>query len=263
MGEKSKRSLGDAIKAKIDNARTEAGKVAEAGLDAIKEGGAAAAEVAAKAGKVGIEAIKDGSNAVVAGAVTAKNAIDEKTRESLDKAHQASKKNAVKNLERLRESHPEATPAEILDLLEDDLNSAEEAAEQNTGAFISAAATFIFTAFEIHGEKIESPQAAQKLLDVVVVADHDVTKNVVKFGGAAIGLAAATSKKLGPVGKVATVVAGLGATAGAKFALITSITALAGIKNPGKKSVGWVVSAATRKILGEPPLTWPAEEVGN
>ncbi|MEO0023669.1 MAG: hypothetical protein RL196_110 [Actinomycetota bacterium] len=263
MGQEPKRSLSDAIKAKIDSARVEAARAGGIGFEKLKDGGATAASAAAKAGKVGFEALKDSSSAVAAGAISAKHTLDEKTRASLEKAKDASKKVARKNLERLRKAHPDATPAEILDLLEEDLKSAEKTAEGGTGEFVSAAAIFIFSAFEIHGDKVESPEAAQKLIDAVAIADHDVTKNVVKYGGAAIAIAAATSKRLGPIGKMATAVAGLGATAGAKFALIASITSLARIKNPGKKSVTWVVSAATRKILGEPPLTWSSEESEN
>jgi hypothetical protein len=256
MGNEKKRSLGDALKAQLDTARSQAGKAADIGLDRLKDGSAAAANAAVKAGKVGFGALKEGSSVVEAGASTAKHNLDEKTRAALDKTIDSKKKLAAKNIERLRKANPDASPEEIIDALEKDLNAIEKSADGDTGEFVAAAATFIFSAFEVHGGQIATPEAAKKLIDAVAIADHEVTKNVIKYGGAAIAIAAATSNRLGPLGKIATTVAGLGATAGAKFALIGSITSLAGIKNPGKKSVTWVVSAATRKILGDPPASW-------
>jgi hypothetical protein len=260
MGKEQKRTLGDAIKQKIENASVEAAKATDIGLDKLKDISVAAANTTAKAGKVGLEALKDGSSAVAAGAVSAKNNLDAKTRASIDKAQEVSQKAARKNLERLRSAHPDATPAEILDYLEEDLKSAEKTSDGDTSEFVSAAAVFIFSGFEIQGEKVASPDAAQKLIDAIVIADHEVTKNLVKYGGGAIAIAAAASKSLGPIGKMATAMVGFGATAGAKLALMNSIASLAGIKNPGKKSLTWVVSAATRKIMGEPPLTWSTNE---
>ena len=215
----------------------------------LKTAGAAAA----KGAKLGIGAAKDGAVFAAKEAVKAKDAIDTKSRAALDKAYAAKRSHAVKNLARLKAANPTATPAEILDILETELKEIEKDAGADSEKFLSSTSMFVFTAVELYPARSGDAATKQRLIDAVVLLDSAVAKNVAKFGGLAVGILVA---RFTAAGRAAAVVGKLGS----KIKWMTPLLAIAGIKNPGKKSAAWAVNAATRKILGAAPKTWPAEK---
>lgn len=208
-------------------------------------------EVASSSAKAGRDVLVDGVGAASKSAGEAKEVIDDKVREALDKAYEAKRKLAVKNLAQLRKENPEASPAEALDLLEAELKKVESIDGADSERFLSATSTFVFSAVELYpGSPDDSPNK-QRLIDAIVLLDSSVAKNIAKYGELALGILIARYAGLGKV-------AGEILKASAKVAWASQLLELAGIKNPGMKGTAWAIDAATRKILGAVPETWPA-----
>jgi hypothetical protein len=239
MGNEKKLGLADKIKAGIDRTKTEASKATKVGFDAIKDGSEVVAGSAAKAAGV-----------IAANAVKAKDYVDDKARSALDKAYESKRPLAVKNIARIKKSNSSATPAELIDILESDLKTAEDKSGTDSDAFTSAVTLYVFSTVEVYGSKVLNSKKRQLLIDTIVVIDSEVAKVIAQFGGAAVGLLA------GRIGALGKAVAAVGKVSN-KMAWIKPLTNLAGIKNPGKKSTTWVVTNSTRKILGPAPKSWP------
>lgn len=180
-----------------------------------------------------------------------KDVLDDKTRKALDEAYQAQRTDAVTNLARLRKKYPNSTPAEILSYLEKELAALEKKTDAESDDVITAASLYVLTAIELHGKSNANLDARQRLIDAVVVINSKTAKFVALLGGAAVAMVAAGAGKVGKI-------AGTVAKAGAKLAWIAPLIAVAGIKNPGKKSVAWNVKTVTHNVLGDPPAKWPA-----
>lgn len=227
MGNEIKRGFKDRFAAGVDNAR---GFADDAGSNAKRA-----------AGKVADQAVK------------AKDSVDAKIRAGLDEAYAVKRKVAIENVARLRKANANCSPKDLIQLLEEELKAADEATDEKTEAFTSAASLYMLSVVEVHGAKGEPTTNSQRLIDVVVALDSKAAKVIAAAGGFAVALLA---KRFGPVGKVVKGAAKFGG----KVALVAPILNLAGIKNPGKKGAAWAVVAATEKILGEPPKSWPKAE---
>ena len=227
MSKNEKAGLAGKFKAGFNKATSAAGAIAKIGF------------VKAKAG-VGFAAGK---------AAQAKDAVDDKTRELLDKAHANQSSEAKATVSKLRTANPGMSPSEILDLVAAELKSVETRGNVEADGVIEAAAVYVFSAIEIHGDQVSDRVARQRLIDAIVIINSGTAKSVAMYGGAAVALLAV---RFGAVEKVLSL-----ATRGAsKAAAFAPLIALAGIKNPGKKSVSWLVLTATSKILGPAPQTW-------
>ena len=213
----------------------------------------AAKDTVEKGAKAGLSMAREGVETASEHIAKGKDVLDDKTRAALDEAYEAQRADAVKNLARLRKKYPTATPAEILGHLESDLAALEKKKDAESDDVMSAAALYVLTAIELHGPKSGKPEARQRLIDAIVVVNSKTAKFVALFGGAAIAMVAAGAGKAGKI--VGTV-----AKAGAKLAWIAPLIAVAGIQNPGKKSVAWIVKTVTSNVLGEPPVKWPADK---
>lgn len=211
----------------------------------------AAKDTVERNAKLGLTKARAGAEVAAEQIAKGKDALDDKAREALDTAYETQRAEALKNLARLRKKYPSATPAGILGYLEKDLAALEKKAETDSDDVISAAALYVLTAIEVHGPKSGDPEARQRLIDAIVVVNSKTAKFVALLGGAALAMIAAGSGKLAKA-------AGTVAKAGAKLAWLAPVIAVAGIKNPGKRSVAWIVKAVTSKVLGEPPTKWPA-----
>jgi hypothetical protein len=243
MGKKKKLSLKDRVKAGLDKAGVEASKAAKVGLGAVKDGSGKVAAGATKAAKI-----------VATNAVKAKDYLDDKSRAALDKAYNSKKPLAVKNLQRIKKANPKATPSDVLNTLESNLKVAEEKTGSDSDAFTDAVTLYVFTAVEVYGTKVADKKKKQVLIDTIVVIDSEVAKAIAQFGGAALTLVAG---RLGAIGKAVGAVA----KASNKLSWLKPLIALAGIKNPAKKSTTWIVTHSTRSILGAPPKAWPKSEL--
>lgn len=195
-------------------------------------------------------AVKNSADSVAAGAGKAKDFVVEKSRASLDKAYAAKKADAVAKLAALRASNPEAKPADIINLLEQELKSEELHAGTNSDAFTSAVAMFVFTVIEVHGANKKNAVARQRLIDSLVVIDSKTARNVAKYGGIAVAL---FSKRLRILG---TAVAAI-STLRSRAPWIKRGLAILGVKNPGKKGVAVAITSAVKKSLGPAPKLWP------
>jgi hypothetical protein len=211
----------------------------------------AARDAVGRNAQIGLSKARAGAEVAAEQIAKGKDALDDKTRELLDSAYEAQRAEAVTNLARLRKKYPAASPSEILGHLEKDLAAVEKKAEVDSDIVISSAALYVLTAIEIHGKTVADESARQRLIDAIVVVNSKTTKFVAMFGGAALAMVAAGAGKLGKI-------AGTVAKAGAKLAWLAPLIAVAGIKNPGKKSVAWVVKTVSSRVLGEPPTQWPA-----
>lgn len=211
-----------------------------AAKDAVGRGSEAALAKARAGAGVAAEQIAKG-----------KDALDDKTRKALDEAYEAQRSDAVSNLARLRKKYPTSSPAEILSHLEKELAALEKKTDAESDDVITAASLYILTAIELHGKSQVNLEARQRLIDAVVVVNSKTAKFVALLGGAAVAMVAAGAGKFGKI-------AGTVAKAGAKLAWIAPLIAVAGIKNPGKKSVAWIVKTVTHNVLGDPPVKWPA-----
>jgi len=260
MGSENKPSFGESLKAKLAETRYEAAKAASAGFEKIKdttaaaaEGaakvGAAAADGAAKAGHATLEAMKDVGGAVATGASTAKDYVDDKTREALDNAYAAKRHIAVDKLVALRKAHPGASPGAVLDILEKELTDSELKSGAESEGFSGAAALYALTAVEIHGELVANATNKQRLVDAVVVIDSETAKNIALVGGLALTLVAGRFSSVGKAAKLLAKVT-------LKVAWLKPIMSLAGIENPGQKSAAWVLVTASHKVLGPAPESW-------
>jgi hypothetical protein len=243
MGKDEKPSFKDKLKAGLDKAGAQTAKAAKVGFGAVKDGSGKVAAGAANAAKV-----------VADNAVKAKDFLDDKSRAALDKAYSAKKPLAVKNLQRIKKASPAASPTEVLATLEADLKVAEDKTGSDSDAFTDAVTLYVFSAVEVYGSKVADKNKRQLLIDTIVVIDSDVAKAIAQFGGAAIALVAG---RAGAIGKAVGAVA----KAGNKLTWLKPLIALAGIKNPGKKSTTWIVTHSTKSILGMPPKTWPKTAV--
>jgi hypothetical protein len=239
MGKKNKPSIADQLKSGLQTAKAGAAKAAKTGLGAVKGGSGIVAAGAVKAAGV-----------VAANAVKAKDYVDEKSRAALDKAYSAKRPLAVRHVKALRKSNPTANPVELLEILEAKLKVAEEKTGSDSDAFTDEVALYVFSAVEVYGGKVADKAKQQMLVDTIVVIDSSVAKAIAQFGGAAVALVAG---RLGAIGKAVGAVA----KAGNKLSWVKPLIALAGIKNPGKKSATWLVTNATKKVLGPPPKSWP------
>lgn len=227
MGNENKRGIKD----KLTSGLKKAGDVAD--------GAGVSAKTAA--GKIASQAVK------------AKSSVDKKVRAALDEAYEVKRKEAIDNVARLRQANPELSPKEIIGVLEKGLKAADEKSSDKSEAFSSAASIYVLSVVEVHGASKKSNRNRQKLIDVVVAFDSRTTKTIAAVGGFALTILA---KRFGPVARALKAAAKLGG----KAALVAPVIALAGIKNPGKKGAAWAVVAATEKLLGEPPKSWPKVE---
>ena len=215
----------------------------------IKAGFAKATSAAGETAKIGLEKARDGVGFATSKAAQAKDAIDDKTRELLNKAYASQSAAAKANVAKLRSENPKMSPSAILDLLAIDLKAVETRGDVEADGVIESAAVYVFSAIEIYGDQFLDQAARQRLVDAIVVINSGTAKSVAQYGGAAVALIAV---RFGAAGKIVSL-----ATRGAsKFAALAPLIALAGIKNPGKKSVSWLVLTATTKILGPVPENW-------
>lgn len=215
----------------------------------FKAGFNKATSAAGATAKIGFVKAKEGVGFAAGKAAQAKDAVDDKTRELLDKAYATQSAEAKSNVTTLRSEHPKSTPAEILDLVAADLKTVETRGNVEADGVIEAAAVYVFSAVEIYGDQVSDRAARQRLIDAIVIINSGTAKSVAMYGGAAVALLAV---RFGAVGKIFSL-----ATRGAsKAAAFAPLIALAGIKNPGKKSVSWLVLTATSKILGPAPQSW-------
>lgn len=228
MTAENKPAVADAVRARLHEAKTGAANVA----------------------KVGAGAIQATAGAVANGAINAKSYVDRKTRESLDKAYEIRRRDAVANLARIKTTRPKATPAEISTQLELELREAESKSGSDSEAFVACVTTFVLTSVELHDQTSADAAARQRLIDAVTVIDSKLAKNAAKYGKVALAILAT---RFGPIGKLVSFVS----VAGNKVPWLKVVMSIAGIKNPGKKSAAWIVIAATRKVLGAPAANWP------
>lgn len=211
----------------------------------------AAKETVEKGAMAGLSMAREGVETASEHIAKGKDAIDDKTREALDKAYATQRSTAAKNLDRLRAEHPAATPADILAKLEEDLTVIESASNADPDEVITAAALYVLTAIEVHGpaDGDDDAEARQRLIDTIVVMNTESAKMVALLGGAALSLIPTGS---GAFGKIA----GKVAKAGTKFAKFGPLLAMAGLDNPGKKSIAWIVKTVSHNVLGAPPVQW-------
>jgi hypothetical protein len=244
MGKEKKLSFAEKLKAGIAKTTAEATKAAKVGFEAAKSGAEIVAEKAEKAAKASSKAIKTGAGVVAEKAGEVKAFADEKTRAGLDKAYEAKRQLALKNLERLRRENPDASPAETLLILEKELSAAEGKAGTDSEEFASATAMYVFTAVEIYGENFQDVEKRQRLIDTTILIDSGAAKTVASVAGIGVSIILARS------GSKAI------AKAAAKVAGASALVAMLGIENPGKKSAAWIAVTAVKKFLGPAPETW-------
>lgn len=251
MGKKENPSFGDKLKLGLSKAKTNLENATKSGLTVAKQGLDVVAHESEKVAKASGTAIKHSAEKVAEKAAEAKHFTDEQIRAGLDKAYARKRPVYVENLARLKKSNPKAKPSEILEILEKELHDAESKAGSDSTAYIEAAALYALTAVEVYGEQIRDPEDKQQLVDWVILLDSGATKGIVEFGGLAVTLVA------GRIGAVGKAVAAVGKVT-SKLSWLNPLIAMAGIKNPGKKSASWVVINATKKLLGESPESWKA-----
>jgi len=228
MGNEEKQSLFNKVKASVGSAAAQASAAAKEGFEDAADGVIAGAKfVGEKAGDL-------------------KEVVDAKTRSLLDEAHGERRPAALANVARIREAHPSLTPGEILQVLEDELGSAEVLQGTDSDEFSEALALFVLTAVEIHGTEGKDPAKIQRLVDTVLILDSDVVRFIANNGGLALELIAG---RVSTAGKLAKNVAKVSAKAGKykKFAK------LLGMKDVGKQSFTWLAVNAHRQMLGNPP----------
>lgn len=227
MGNENKRGIKDKLKSGL----TRAGDLAD---DAGANAKVAAGSIADQARKT-------------------KGSVDEKIRATLDAAYESKRQAAIENVARIKKANADLSPQEVLGQLRNDLKAADESSGEKTDSFTSAASLYILSVVEVHGAGKQLNGNSQKLVDVVIALDSSAAKTILALGGFAVTLLA---KRFGPVGKALTAAAKLGG----KAAVVASLVSLTGIKSPGKKGAAWAVIAATEKLLGEPPKSWPKIE---
>lgn len=247
MGKEKKQSFADKIKAGIAKTTTEATKVAKAGLEAAKSGAEIVADKAEVATKSSVKALKAGAEIVAVKAHDAKEFLDDKTREALDKAYEAKKPEATSYLKRIRKANPDASPAEILLVMQKDLAKAETKSGSETEEFASATTLYVFTAVEVYGKKFKDAPSRQRLIDTTVLIDSEAAKIIAGLVG--VGFTILLARFGGKATKnVIAKVAGAGAFA-----------SMLNVKNPGKKGASWIAVNAVSTFLGPVPKSWPAE----
>jgi len=174
----------------------------------------------------------------------------EKSRESLDRAHEAKRSFAVAALEELRADNPEATPAKIQAILDEDLKAAEAEHDSSSVDFSSAASIYILTSLELRGFDDDSDSKHQKLIDLVIVLDS----TAVKFARKAVGVAATVVMLLPQARAVKGVAVAKKAIAGA--AIAKGVLS----KTKGNSRVAKTIIERTAKILGPAPKSWKPKE---
>jgi hypothetical protein len=225
-------------------------------VDNAKAGLAQANTGVAVVAKKGAKAVAKGAGAVKAGAGNAKNQIDAKTRDSLDKAYAAKKPLAVANLKQLRKKHPSESPAQILERLNDALHKVEQESGSDAGILLDAISTYVLTSIEVYGTAVKGKPATKKLLDATLMMSSRFTKVVAKYGPAAAELVIAIVRKKGKTPSVKPTARKKSAVLGplVRFA----IAKIVGVENIGRKSATKIAETAVSKALGTPPAKWPA-----
>ncbi len=271
MGNETKRSLGDAVKAQLDTARAQASKVASDGMKAAKAGVGAGGDAVLKFAADGAKVARKGANGAIEASRNGKRFVDDKARAALDKEYAAKRELAVANLQRLRDANPECTPHQVFELLTSQLSEVEKKDSASSKEFTKATVLFALTAVELRDKAQNPSKNLQKFVDLMVALDSkaaNVAINafeiVVTYGPVVLLVAARIP---GPIGKVAGAVGSLskkgnsaGAKAAKKFvakvAWLPALLKIFGVKNPGKKSAAWLVTAVTKKVIGEFAATW-------
>lgn len=177
--------------------------------------------------------------------------VKDKSRESLDKAYEARRPTAIAKLAELRSRNPKATPAEILELLEDSLQATESSAGVHSTEFSSAATLYVLTAIEVYREAGATEVNAGRVTDIMLAIDSSVVRNTRKAIGVAIEFlpylqSIKKLKFLKKVTKIGKTKAGIG------VAKLLSKTQIAG----GASSL---ISSSVLKELGPVPESWPVD----
>lgn len=254
MGKSKKPSLGESLKASFDIAKGGAARIAKVSAKAVKDSADIVSQSASDVAKVSAKAIKDGAVVVADKSKELADAVDKKSRESLDKAYKSKRKAAVENLAKYRAANPKANPSELLDILESDLHKLEEKRGVESDEFMDATVLFVLTVVELYPNNKSTELKRQKLIDTILVLDSEVVKTIAAIGGLALELL-----PLGKVGKLGKI-AKAAVTAKAKAASLSALAKKMDVKNPGKKGAAWLAVNITKKSLGEPPKAWPASE---
>jgi hypothetical protein len=180
--------------------------------------------------------------------------LDAKARETLNKEFAKAEPAALEQLARLRAVNPDATPGEIVALLDAEFNVSAQAKQASLTAFTSAATTYVLTLNAIHGDHVRNENRRWALVYLLLAADSNVARYVVQVGALVLSFA---SKRFTAVAGAVAVVTNLLGKGKAKVSWLGPLAKLAGITNPGRIGATRLVSMASRRILGNPPAAWP------
>lgn len=239
-------------------AARDAQRIAEDAAHAVVDGAKKAAVATHKGAKVAAGATADAAK-IVATSTTefAKKSakfVDAKTREALAKELAKTRPAAIATLARLRKAGPSSKPAGIIGALDAEFTSAEEGASATSAEFTASAANYVLTLNEIYGYKVRDEGRRAALINIVLAANSGAARAVAQVGGWVLTI---VSKRFAAAALVAGVVNFANKHAN-KLTWLGVVAKLAGIKNPARKSAAWIVITASRRVLGEPPTTWPA-----
>jgi hypothetical protein len=214
-----------------------------------------AAEKAARAAAVA--ALNAAEKAAIA-AKKLKRDVESSTRDALDRNYNNQRPLAEENLRRLRGKHADATPAEIVLVLEKQYLTAGAKKNADSTAFIEDSALFILTMVEIYQPDFSRAPKVQRLVDQVVFVNSKPAKAAAEYGGIAVAfvfsrIPANAAKKIGAV---------LAKIKNAKFfrAALVAIPFLKkmGIDDWSNQAIGKTLVSSVKKILGPAPKTWPS-----
>jgi hypothetical protein len=180
--------------------------------------------------------------------------LDAKAREALDKEFAKAQPAALEQLARLRTANPDATPGEIVALLDTEFNATSATKRTSSTSFTSVATTYVLTLNAIHGDHVRNENRRWALVYLLLAADSNVAKYVVQVGALVLSFA---SKRFAAIAGAVAVITNLLGKGKAKVSWLGPLAKLAGITNPGRIGATRLVSMASRRILGDPPAAWP------
>jgi hypothetical protein len=180
--------------------------------------------------------------------------LDVKAREALDKEFAKAEPAALEQLARLRAANPDATPGEIVALLDTEFNATASTKKASSTAFTTAATTYVLTLNAIHGDYVRNENRRWALVYLLLAADSNVARYGVQVGALVLSFA---SKRFAAVAGAIAVATNLLGKSKAKVAWLGPLAKLAGITKPGRIGGTRLVSMASRRILGDPPAAWP------
>jgi hypothetical protein len=172
--------------------------------------------------------------------------VKDKSRESLDRAYEAKRLFALEALTQLRADNPEAAPAQIQIILDEELMSVEAEHDGTSEDFASAVSLYVFTSLELHDFDVEADSRHQKMIDLMVV----LVSTAVKVARKAVGVAAAVVMILPQARAVKGVAVAKKAIAGA--AVAKGVLA----NKKAESRVAKTIIERTAKILGPAPKSW-------